>query len=296
MEKERNNTIYIENLYKIYPEGDKQKVVLNDIDLCIREGEFCSLVGPSGCGKSTLLKILLGQEFATSGTLLIEGKPIYKPDKNRGIVYQKYGLLSDLTVFENIMLGFDLKKAWYKSFFKSSRYKYEQEAMEYIKMARLEEHINKYPHQLSGGQEQRVAIAQAMITKPKILLMDEPFSALDSGTREQMQVFLLDIWEKNRMTIIFVTHDLEEAIYLGTRVISLSQYYTPREKDLKGGATIVHDYKIRENGSTPPRSTKVKYTEQFVTLLEEIRRDGFRPDYLQRVDEFNLKHPDSFRT
>lgn len=143
--------------------------------------------------------------------------------------------------------------------------------------------------------QQRVAIAQSLIMKPRILLMDEPFGALDPDTREEMQVFLLELWDESRMTVFFVTHDLEEAAYLGTRILVLSQYYTDDRGNGTGvrrGAKIVADYQLPRIAA----STQAKRDSSFVELIENIRREGFSPDYLQHVREFNLRHPDSFQT
>jgi NitT/TauT family transport system ATP-binding protein len=167
--------------------------------------------------------------------------------------------------------------------------------MQYLEHVRLAEHADKYPHQLSGGMQQRVAIAQALIMKPKILLMDEPFGALDPGTREDMQVLILELWGQHGMTIFFVTHDLEEAVFLGTRIIVLSQFYTdgltqgaPGAK----GARIVSDHPLRKE--IP--STHYKESAEFGKLIQQIRYEGMDPAHVQHVTQFNLRHKDSFQT
>lgn len=279
--------LFIEDIIKTY--GDK--VVLGDIDLAVSKGEFCTVVGPSGCGKSTLLKLILGQENATSGRITVQGEDILHPSPERGIVYQKYSLFPHLTILENIMLGKQLPLSFWKGIFakKAAR----KEAMQYLESVRLAEHAEKYPYQLSGGMQQRVAIAQALIMKPKILLMDEPFGALDPGTREAMQVLILNLWEEYDMTIFFVTHDLEEAVFLGTRILVMSHYYTYGTDDEKSGnrgARIVADYPLNTT------STKAKETAEFGQLIQKIRCDGFDPEYFQDVTQFNLEHSDSFQT
>jgi NitT/TauT family transport system ATP-binding protein len=173
--------------------------------------------------------------------------------------------------------------------------------MEILAAMNLAEHANKMPHELSGGMRQRVAIAQALIQRPRILLLDEPFGALDPGSRENMQVFLLKLWEKHRLTILFVTHDLEEAAYLGTRICVLSQYYVDDRggQEYKRGAKIVMDAKIMANGDIADgtaRSTDVKKSPEFGLLLEQIRNSGFKPEHRNHVRNFNLTHPDSFHT
>jgi NitT/TauT family transport system ATP-binding protein len=165
--------------------------------------------------------------------------------------------------------------------------------MTYLERVRLGAHAGKFPHELSGGMQQRVAIAQSLIKRPRILLMDEPFGALDPDTREEMQVFLLELWDESRMTVFFVTHDLEEAVYLGTRIIVLSQYYTDdRGEAAQRGSKIVADYRLLRVAA----STQVKREAGFTDLIETIRREGFSPEHLQHVRAFNLRHPDSFQT
>jgi len=277
------------DLYKSY--GPRR--ILENIDLAVHAGEFCTIVGPSGCGKSTLFRLILGQERPTSGELRIEGAPGGLPDTRRGIVYQKYSLLPHLTVLDNVILGKRLLLYPWEWLLK--RRECREVGMQLLSRVRLTDEAMKYPHQLSGGQQQRVAIAQALITKPKILLMDEPFGALDSGTREDMQAFLLELWEETGTTIFFVTHDLEEAVYLGTRVLVLSQYYTDDRGDdpsVNRGARIVGDYPLEKEA----KSTLVKATAAFSDLIRRIREDSFKPAHRVHVDAFNLKHPDSFRT
>jgi NitT/TauT family transport system ATP-binding protein len=281
--------LYLESARKCYG----SKVILEDIDLAVKAGELCTVVGPSGCGKTTLLRLVLGQERLTSGTLLIGGKPVEPPGTDRGIVYQRYSLFPHLTVLQNVMLGLNLSSTLLQRL--RLKQQFRREAMDFLEQVSLSDHVHKYPHELSGGMQQRVAIAQALIMKPKILLMDEPFGALDPGTREHMQIFLLDLWEKFKMTVFFVTHDLEEAVFLGTRILVVSQYYAdggPNENNGRHGARIVSDYPLALEAT----STTVKKTEVFGTLIQKIRRNGFDPGYLQDVTEFDLRHPDSFLT
>ena len=195
------------------------KDVLSELDLSIQEGEFVTLVGPSGCGKSTLLRLIIGQEQVSSGEIILCGQAIGPPDPKRGVVFQNYSLFPHLTVLENVILSRKLgfsRWAW-----RDLRREAEEEGRDMLKMVKMMEHAKKYPHQLSGGQRQRVAIAQTLLQKPTILCLDEPFSALDPKTRESLQLFLKEIWRDFKMTILFVTHDLEEALILGTRLVSL---------------------------------------------------------------------------
>jgi NitT/TauT family transport system ATP-binding protein len=282
-----NNLLHIENVYKQYG----PKLVLDNVDLSVAEGELCTIVGPSGCGKSTLLRMIVGQERPTSGDVLFEQKPVSIPDQHRGIVYQKYGLFPHLTVLENVVLGQKMTLGllpWLKQ-----KNQIQAEAMEYLRRMKLSDHWKKFPYELSGGMQQRVAIAQTLIMKPKMVLMDEPFGALDPGTREDLQIFLLELWESFKMTVFFVTHDLEEAAYLGTRIIVLSQYYIDdRGPNFARGAKIVADYALERSAT----STTVKSKQEFVDLVRTIRKAGFEPKYLQHVTEFNLRHKDSFQT
>jgi NitT/TauT family transport system ATP-binding protein len=290
--------LHVEDVYKRY--GDK--VVLDNIDLKVEKGELVTVVGPSGCGKSTLLRLILGQESSTAGEILIDNNPVGLPDMDRGIVYQKYSLFPNKTVLENVLLGWKLGgrgNTW-----KFNKKLVTEEAMQLLEIVKLTDSLNKYPHELSGGMQQRVAVIQALLAKPKILLMDEPFGALDPGTRERIQLLLLKLWHENNMTIFFVTHDLEEAVFLGTRIIVLSQYYRDdRSKDLVRpfdapwhGAKIVADHNIEHDNEHITDSVREKISAEFGALIEQIRHEGFDPNNCQHVDSFKLTHCHSFRT
>jgi NitT/TauT family transport system ATP-binding protein len=279
--------LHVQDLYKWYGE----KLVLENLDLAVREGTFCSLVGPSGCGKSTLFRILVGQEPPSHGIAHFAGQPIAAPALERGIVYQRYSLYPHLTVLDNVALARSLRVSPWENW--RRRREFHDAARAMLEKVHLAEHASKYPHELSGGMQQRVAIAQALLAQPRVLMMDEPFGALDPETREAMQIFLLELWEEQHMTVFFVTHDMEEAAFLGTRVLVLSQHYTDdRGPHVKRGARIVADYALA-NAVT---STKVKRSAEFLDLVADIRRHGFDPASLRHVREFNLKHPDSFQT
>ena len=283
--------LHFKDVYKEYPtKGGEPFLVLDNIDLTINKGEFCTLVGPSGCGKSTLLKLILGQLESSSGSLTIKGQPVGSPDDTRGVVYQKYSLYPNKTVLDNVLSGPYFKIPFWK---KEERAEVKAYALELLQKVKLGEAVDKYPHELSGGMQQRVAIIQALITKPEILLMDEPFGALDPGTREFMQTLLLELWEKYELTILFVTHDLEEACFLGTRLLVLSQYYTDdRGVSFQRGAKFVVDKELHKT----PQSTHIKGTEAFNKLIEDVRHQGFNPQHLQHVTEFDLSHPESWST
>jgi NitT/TauT family transport system ATP-binding protein len=290
MNRDTEKKLYIENLYKSY-DG---KVILDDIDLQVTAGELVTVVGPSGCGKSTLLKMILGQEVpdSTGGKILIDGKPVGMPNTERGIVYQKYGLFPHLTVLQNVVLGKTLTKgSWWNPLKKNLDHI--EEAMSYLQKVRLGDAAHKFPHELSGGMQQRVAIAQALIMQHPILLMDEPFGALDPDTRQDVQLYLLELWEQLGLTIFFVTHDMSEACYLGSRLIVLSQYYTDDRGNgshVGRGGKVVGDYQLPSVAS----STDVTNNPKFTELLDKIRDDGFDPSCRQHVNDFNLQHSDAF--
>jgi NitT/TauT family transport system ATP-binding protein len=208
--------------------GSPARPVLDRINLNIEEGEFVCLLGETGCGKSTLLRLILGAEKPTSGRVLIDGVEHHQPDCSRGYVPQKYSLFPDRTVLGNITFGpevseFPLLRRMTLRYLRRRR-QFREEALRYIHRIGLQrEDAFKYPHQLSGGMQQRVAIAQALITRPRILLMDEAFSALDAGTRKDMQRLIRRLWRDMGITILFVTHNTQEALSLGTRVIVLAK-------------------------------------------------------------------------
>jgi NitT/TauT family transport system ATP-binding protein len=218
--------IRIEDVFVAY--GRPLRAVLAGIDLDIEEGGFVCLLGQTGCGKSTLLRLVLGSERPLRGRILIDGSEHPQPDRSRGYVPQKYSLFPDRTVLDNITFGpevseFSLFGRLTPAFFRRRR-QLRDEAYDYLKRIGLrEDDAGKYPHQLSGGMQQRVAIAQALMTRPRILLMDEAFSALDSGTRRDMQQLLRKLWADTGTTILFVTHNIDEALRLGTRVVVLAK-------------------------------------------------------------------------
>ncbi|HEY9673693.1 MAG TPA: nitrate ABC transporter ATP-binding protein [Waterburya sp.] len=207
----------IENLVKSYstPEGSKL-VILDGINLTIHEDEYISIIGHSGCGKSTLLKMVAGLEKPTSGSIRLEGKEIRKPGADRMMVFQQYALLPWLTVQENVRLAVDevLKKA--------TPLEKKQLVSEHLAMVNLTQAANKYPDEISGGMKQRVGIARALAIRPKLLLMDEPFGALDALTRGKLQRQVLDIWENNPQTVMMITHDVDEALYMSDRIVMMT--------------------------------------------------------------------------
>ncbi len=206
--------VVISNLSKSFAKENESITALRDINLEIRDDEFVCLVGPSGCGKTTLLRIIAGLETATTGSVTLDGQEITGPDPKRGMVFQEYSLFPWRTVLDNIAFGLEMKGVQ-----KSERNRI---AAEYLDLVGLTQFAGHYPYELSGGMRQRVAIARALANDPDVLLMDEPFGALDAQTRNRMQKELLSIWEKTKKTIVFVTHSVDEAVYLADRIVVLS--------------------------------------------------------------------------
>jgi NitT/TauT family transport system ATP-binding protein len=214
--QQRAIILTVSHLHKSFENGDKQTLALKDINLVMHRREFLCVVGPSGCGKSTLVRILAGLEQHSSGQVLLEGHPVTGPGHDRGMVFQGYTLFPWLTVKRNVMFGLEVNG--------HGKLDSEREALQWLELIGLEKFAEAYPQQLSGGMKQRVAIVRALANQPRILLMDEPFGALDAQTRSRMQAHLLEIWRKIDITIVFITHDLDEAIYLSDRILVLSAH------------------------------------------------------------------------
>ena len=237
--------IRVQNVCVEYRQADKSvRKVLGGVDLDIAPGEFVSIVGQTGCGKSTLLRLVLAEEMPSSGQVLVEGSPRTQPDRRCGYVPQKYALFPDRTVLENITFGLEVTEVGFWGGLspakRARRKEFQAEAIGYLRrMGLRESDAVKYPHQLSGGMQQRVAIAQALIMRPKILLMDEAFSALDPGTRGGMQRLIKDLWRETGTTILFVTHNPREAVMLASRLIALG-----RKGGEDQGANIVLDLAV----------------------------------------------------
>lgn len=207
-----SHNLIIHNVNKTFEVNKIEVNVLNNINIEIQSGEFICIVGHSGCGKSTLLKIIAGLLDCNSGSVKLAGKVIQEPDIDVGMIFQEHRLFPWLTIRENVALGLH----------NLSRDKTDRIVSEYLELVNLTGFENAYPHQLSGGMAQRASIARSLVNDPKVLLLDEPFGALDALTRIQMQKEILKIWERGRATMILVTHDIDEAIYLGDRVVVMS--------------------------------------------------------------------------
>ncbi len=275
-------SIRVRNLSKEY--GDL--VVLNDINFEVTEHAFVSLVGPSGCGKSTFLRMLLSQEKPTKGTILIDDEPLPdEPQPDRGVVFQRYSVFPHLTAVENVALGLELAKArWTGRLFGAARRAVFEESEHLLENVGLKEHRDKYPKQLSGGMQQRLAVAQALAKKPRILLLDEPFGALDPGIRSDIHDLMLNLWWETKMTVFMVSHDLREAFYLGTRVIAFDkppedepqhkharrEYNERKAHELKNqGARITFDVQL---DPADPIKEKIRQTEG-LALIPELEED-----------------------
>ncbi len=239
----------IESLNKWFGEGKTRFQALSNIDLELADNEFVSLVGASGCGKSTLLSIVAGLQGFSDGVLLTDGAPIVGPGLDRGVVFQSYTLLPWLTAQQNV--EFALQAAGTPSA------ECREIARHHIRLVKLDRFADAYPSQLSGGMKQRVAIARALSYRPKMLLMDEPFGALDALTRHQMQELLTQIWEEHRLTVLFVTHDVEEAVYLSDRIVAMS----------------INPGRINQTfhvGLSRPRNQEMIATSEFMALQKEV--------------------------
>lgn len=243
--------LQVHNLYKTYPLRGQQKLtVLQDINVQIFPREFVCLVGSSGCGKSTLLNIIAGLVSPSAGDVLVDGKPVTgRPGSDRGMVFQGYTLYPWLTVAQNVAFGLQFQKMPRAE--QGDRVRY------FLDVVGLSKFAKSYPKQLSGGMKQRVAIARALANEPAVLLMDEPFGALDAQTKEQMQQFLLELWEKTHVTVLMITHDIEEAIYLSQRVYVMAAN--------PGRIQLEVPIQLPEH-----RELEIKMSSEFVSIKRQI--------------------------
>jgi len=227
--------------------GPQGTIGLDRIGLEIKPGEFVVILGPSGCGKSTLLNVIAGFEKPTSGTVEVDGQPVLKPGPERAVVFQQHSLFPWMTALDNVAFG--LKRLGKADAVDQARH--------YLGLVGLLEIAGKYPHQLSGGMQQRVGLARALAVEPKILLMDEPFGALDAQTRILMQEQLVKLWEEWRHTVVFVTHDIDEALYLADRVVVMGV----KPNSVRGVFNI---------GIPRPRGREVRLNENYQQLYQEL--------------------------
>ncbi|MES2956158.1 MAG: ABC transporter ATP-binding protein [Pseudomonadota bacterium] len=227
------------------------------IDLKVREGEFIAIVGPSGCGKSTFMKLTTGLKMPSKGRILIDGQPVTGPLKISGMAFQAPSLLPWRTTVDNVLLPLEIVEP-FRSQFKSRRKEFEERARKLLQKVGLGGYEDKFPWQLSGGMQQRVSICRALIHEPKMLLLDEPFGALDAFTREELWCILRDLWTEQRFNVILVTHDLRESVFLADTVYVMS----------KSPGRFV----VRKDITLPrPRDLEVTYTQEFGDIVHELR-------------------------
>ena len=242
--------IEIKNINKSFEGKNKNLSVLENINLTIDDGEFICLLGPSGCGKTTLLRLIAGLEHPTSGEIIANGELVKKPSGDRAVIFQQYSLFPWLTVLQNVTFGLEMTK-------KGTKEENVAAAERYLESVGLIDFKDSYPHELSGGMKQRVAIIRSLLNHSPILLMDEPFSAVDMQTRHKLQEQLIGVWKRFDNTIVFVTHDVDEAVYLADKIVIL-------DKNPGRIATIV------EVDIERPRK---RDSDEFIKLQESIVKD-----------------------
>jgi len=261
----------LNNVSKWFGTGDKRNVVLENINLHVEEGEFVALVGFSGSGKSTLINMIAGLEFPDKGEVLLDGKPVKGPSAERGVVFQNYSLLPWLTVYGNVALAVN------QIFQSETKQEKDQRIKKYIDMVNLTPATHKLPVELSGGMRQRVSVARTLAMNPKILLMDEPLSALDALTRGNLQDSICDIWQSDQKTCLLITNDVDEGIYLADRIIPMT---------LGPNATLGPEFKI--NLPRPRDKAELNRNPEFKRLRNDITK------YLMDIGEKAKKGDSSF--
>lgn len=235
----------VRNVWQQYDD----QVVIERLNLKVAEGEFCTLVGASGCGKSTFLRLLLGQERPSRGEILLDGQPLAgEPDASRGIVFQRYTVFPHLSVLDNVALGLELPRSKLLGrLFGAAKREAREQAAEILNKVGLGHALDKYATQLSGGMQQRLAIAQALVMKPRVLLLDEPFGALDPGIRKDMHALLLELWRETNLTVFMVTHDLSEGFNLGTRLLVFDKVRVDPHAPSAYGARVTYDIPLNSD-------------------------------------------------
>jgi NitT/TauT family transport system ATP-binding protein len=241
--------VSVQNVWKQYG----AHVVLENLRFEVADNEFVTIVGASGCGKTTFLRMLLGTEQPSRGQILIDGKPIRpEPDPERGVVFQRYSLFPHLTVMGNLLLGLELKGSRILSrLFGAARRKAMARAENMLEAVGLAAARDRYPAHLSGGMQQRLSIAQAALCEPKILLLDEPFGALDPGVTSDMHELILNLWRDNAMTIFMISHDIQESFKLGTRLLTFDKLRHDSQAPEAYGASVTYDLPLRRASQLP---------------------------------------------
>ncbi len=266
----------IDGVEKSFVHDGQDVKVLDNINLQVEKGSFVSIVGPSGCGKSTLLYLIAGLEKTDIGEIKVADKKVNKPGPERVVVFQESGLFPWLTVLENVTYGLQLKKM--------SKEEANEKARKILKMVHLSQYVDAYPHQLSGGMKQRVSIARALVMEPDILLMDEPFSALDEQTRMVLHQELLDIWRKTKVTIFFVTHNIREAVLLSEKIV----VFATRPGKIK--ATI--PVPTMKDGM--PDSVTLNVEQRVLSILQEeiekVLKEEMGDDYSLKTNHVHRDH------
>ncbi len=247
--RQREVLLSVRDLKKSFVSNGIERVVFDHLSFEVHRREFITIIGPSGCGKSTFIRIAAGLDEASGGAILLSGQPVTGPGPDRGMVFQGYTLFPWLSVKRNVMFGLQMKGI--------SDIEAESRAREWIAMVGLEKFEDSYPHELSGGMKQRVAIARALANEPRVLIMDEPFGALDSQTRCKMQAHLIEIWKKVDITILFITHDLDEAVLLSDRILVLG---------VNPGGLV----EFIENPVPRPRSPKQMSCPEFIAIKQRL--------------------------
>ena len=244
-----SSKIMADGIDKIYIDGKKQTLALKQVSIDIKDNDFCCIVGPSGCGKSTLLRMLAGLDFPTKGKIIIDDREVTGPGPDRGMVFQTYTLFPWMSVEDNIKFGLKLKKM--------PKDQQQEIADRYLKIIGLQKFAKAYPKELSGGMKQRVAIARALANQPEVLLMDEPFGALDPHTKAMMQLLLREIWEQEHPTVVFITHDIDEAVFLANKIYVMSAR----------PGRVIKDVDVR---LPHKRELELKDTPEFIRIRKNI--------------------------
>lgn len=273
--------VEINDVNKSFQKNKKETlIVLENINLTIEKGDFVSLLGPSGCGKSTVLNLLAGLTQPTSGSIKIDGTTVTKPGMDRVVVFQEAGLFPWMNVLDNVTYGLLLKKM--------SKKEAEQKALEGLRMVHLANFTKAFPHELSGGMKQRVAIARALVMDPDILLMDEPFAALDEQTRMVLHKELENIWLKTGKTILFITHNIREAVTLSQRIVLMSTRPGKIKKEFS-----VQPERPRDPSDSVSIHLEKRIMEQLEEEMEKVLKEEFGDDYHYKEDNLHNR-PDSY--